>query len=192
MAETFEAYRTRRFLSYLGDGEPIGVQQATPSQLDRRLRDVAPDELIRRPAPEKWSIAEIVAALGGRGAGDGVAIAKHAGESGRRLNVSGIRPCGRSAWVTRSKMRGCSAGVFRALRESGLRPLESGPAHGGWSTMGSTRNAGQRAVRVQIRLEAAHDLSQCFGRSTASWVGVCSGSRLAANASASVLSGLWR
>ena len=58
MAETFEAYRTR-VLSYLGDEEPVGVQQATPSQLDRRLRDVAPEELIRRPAPEKWSIAEI-------------------------------------------------------------------------------------------------------------------------------------
>ena len=62
MAETFEAYRTR-VLSYLGDQEPIGVQRATPSQLDRRLRDVAPEELIRRPAPEKWSIAEIVAHL---------------------------------------------------------------------------------------------------------------------------------
>jgi hypothetical protein len=62
MAETFEAYRTR-VLSYLGDEEPIGVQQATPSQLDRRLRDVALEDLIRRPAPEKWSIAEIVAHL---------------------------------------------------------------------------------------------------------------------------------
>jgi hypothetical protein len=29
----------------------------------RRLRDVAPEELILRPAPEKWSIAEIVAHL---------------------------------------------------------------------------------------------------------------------------------
>jgi hypothetical protein len=65
MAETFEAYRTR-VLSYLGDEEPIGVQQATPSQLDRRLRDIVPEELIRRPAPEKWSIAEIVAHLATR------------------------------------------------------------------------------------------------------------------------------
>jgi hypothetical protein len=62
MAETFEAYRTR-VLSYLCDEELIGVQQATPSQLDRRLRDVAPKEVIRRPAPEKWSIAEIVTHL---------------------------------------------------------------------------------------------------------------------------------
>jgi hypothetical protein len=60
MAETFEAYRIR-VLSYLGDEEPIAVQRATPSQLDRRLRDVAPEELIRRPAPDKWSIAGGVA-----------------------------------------------------------------------------------------------------------------------------------
>jgi hypothetical protein len=33
MAETFEAYRNR-VLSYLGDEEPIGVQQATRSQLE--------------------------------------------------------------------------------------------------------------------------------------------------------------
>jgi hypothetical protein len=51
MAETFEAYRTR-VLRYLGDEEPIAVQQATSSQLDRRLRDVVPEQLIRRPAPE--------------------------------------------------------------------------------------------------------------------------------------------
>jgi len=62
MKETFEAYRTR-VLSYLGDQEPVGDQQATPSELDRRLRDVAPEKLIVRPAPEKWSIAEIVAHL---------------------------------------------------------------------------------------------------------------------------------
>src|SRR5580700_11940734 len=62
MAETFEAYRTR-VLSYLGGAEPIGVQRATPSQLESRLHDVAPEVLTRRPGPEKWSIAEIVAHL---------------------------------------------------------------------------------------------------------------------------------
>ena len=39
--------------------------------------DVAPEELIRRPAPEKWSIAaRDRSAPGGRGAGDGLAIAE--------------------------------------------------------------------------------------------------------------------
>ena len=39
MAGPFEAYRTQ-VLSYLGDEEPLGVQQASPAQLDRRLRDI--------------------------------------------------------------------------------------------------------------------------------------------------------
>jgi hypothetical protein len=64
MAETFEAYRNR-VLSYLGDEDPIAVQQTTPFQLERRLRNIAQEELVRRPVPEKWSIAEIVAHLAG-------------------------------------------------------------------------------------------------------------------------------
>src|SRR5277367_3043096 len=41
-----------------------------------------------------------------------------------------------------------SAGVFRALRESNLRLLESVPrAHGGWSAMGSTRHADGKRSR---------------------------------------------
>ncbi|HEV8485452.1 MAG TPA: DinB family protein [Blastocatellia bacterium] len=88
MAETFEAYRNR-VLSYLGDEDPIGVQQSTPSQLEHRLRDVAPEELIRRPAPEKWSIAEIVAHLADAELAMAWRLAKHAGKSGSGLDVVG-------------------------------------------------------------------------------------------------------
>jgi hypothetical protein len=100
MAETFEAYRTRA-LSYLGDEEPIAVQRATPSQLDRRLRDVAPEVLVRRPAPEKWSIAEIVAHLadaelwltGGAVAYRKVALARaYSPQNGSQLNTWGFAP----------------------------------------------------------------------------------------------------
>ncbi len=116
MAETFEAYRTR-VLSYLGDKEPISVQQATPSQLDRRLRDVAPEELIRRPAPEKWSICRDRSALGGRGAGDGVAIANTLANPGVALTW-----WDEAAWAERlgyaQQDASLSARVFRALRES--------------------------------------------------------------------------
>jgi len=57
----------------------MGGQQPPIRQLDGVLRDVAAEGVeFRRPAPGKWSIAEIRTALDGRGAGDGVAIAKHA------------------------------------------------------------------------------------------------------------------
>jgi len=130
MAETFEAYRTR-VLSYLGDEEPISVQQATPSQLDRRLRDVEPEELIRRPAPEKWSIAELVAHL--------------------------------AAWAERmgyaQQDASLSAGVFRALRESNLRLLESVPRARWVECYGVHEVRGRQTVEEFVRLEAAHDLN---------------------------------
>jgi hypothetical protein len=76
-------------MSYLGDEEPISVQQATPSQLDRRLREVAPGELIRRPAPEKWSIAEIVAHLADGELAMGWRLRNMLAKSGRGLNLVG-------------------------------------------------------------------------------------------------------
>ena len=140
MAETFEAYRTR-VLSYLGDEEPLGIQQATPSQLDRRLRDVAPEELIRRPAPEKWSIAEIVAHLADAELAMGWRLRNYARESGRGLNVVGIRPCWRSASVTRSKMRAFRQGSFGRCARATCDCWSRSRAYGGWSAMGSTRYA---------------------------------------------------
>ena len=145
MAETFEAYRTR-VLSYLGDEEPIGVQQATPSQLDRRLRDVAPKELIRRPAPEKWSIAEIVAHLADAELAMGWRLRNMLANPGVALTW-----WDEAVWAERlgyaQQDASLSAGVFRALRESNLRLLSRSRAHGGWSAMGSTRYAGGKRSR---------------------------------------------
>src|SRR6201997_1890308 len=148
MAETFEAYRTR-VLSYLGDEEPIGVQQATPSQLESRLRDVAPEELIRRPAPEKWSNRRDRSALGGRGAGDGMAIAKHAGESGRGLNVVGSGRMGGALGLRAARCEPFGRGLSGAAREQPAT-VGVGPARtvGGvlWGPRG-TRTANSRGVR---------------------------------------------
>src|ERR1051325_8776229 len=123
MAETFEAYRNR-ILNYLGDQEPVGVQQATPSELDRRLRDVTPEELIRRPAPEKWSIAEIVAHL----ADAELAMAWRLRNMLANPGVA-LTWWDEAAWAERlsytQQDANLSAKVFRALRESNLRLLAS-------------------------------------------------------------------
>ena len=142
MAETFEAYRTR-VLSYLGDEEPIGVQQATPSQLDRRQRDVAPEELIRRPAPEKWSIAEIVAHLADAELAMGWRLRNMLANPGVALTW-----WDQAAWAERlgyaQQGASLSAGVFRALRCDCWSRFR---AHGGWSAMGSTRYADGKRSR---------------------------------------------
>jgi hypothetical protein len=157
MAETFEAYRTR-VLSYLGDEEPIGVQQATPSQLDRRLRDVAPEELIRRPAPEKWSIAEIVAHLADAELAMGWRLRNMLANPGVALTW-----WDEAAWAERlgyaQQDASLSAGVFRALRDSNLRLLESVPRPRWVECYGVHEVRGRQTVKEFVRLEAAHDLN---------------------------------
>jgi len=157
MAETFEAYRTR-VLSYLGDEDPLAVQQATPSQLDRRLRHVAPEELVRRPAPEKWSIAEIVAHLADAELAMGWRLRNMLANPGVALTW-----WDQSVWAERlcyaQQDAGLSAGVFRALRESNLRLLESVPRARWVECYGVHEVRGRQTVEEFVRLEAAHDLN---------------------------------
>ena len=65
MQETADQYRQRMF-SYLNGGDPLKLQAAAPAKLARRLKTVSPSRARKRPAPEKWSIAEIVAHLSDR------------------------------------------------------------------------------------------------------------------------------
>jgi len=157
MAETFAEYRNR-ILSYLGDEDPIDVQHATPSQLEHRLRDIAPDELIRRPAPERWSIAEIVAHLADAELAMGWRLRNMLANPGVALTW-----WDEAAWAERlgyvQQEASLSAAVFRALRESNLRLLESMPRARWVECYGVHEVRGQQTVEEFVRLEAAHDLN---------------------------------
>ena len=59
--ETFNQYRDR-VLGYLGARDPIRAQRATPAALERRVRGRSAQQLAKRPAKDKWSVVEIVAA----------------------------------------------------------------------------------------------------------------------------------
>ena len=62
MKETPQEY-IRRILSYLGGQHPLDVQGQTADQLERLIERASASRLRTRPAPGKWSIAEIVAHL---------------------------------------------------------------------------------------------------------------------------------
>src|SRR5271155_5281209 len=88
-------------------------------------------------------------ALGGRGAGDGVAIAKHAGESGRGLNVVGSGRLGGALGLREARCEPFGRGLSGAAREQPAT-VGVGPARtvGGvlWGPR-STRTANGRGVR---------------------------------------------
>src|SRR5579863_1264020 len=88
-------------------------------------------------------------ALGGRGTGDGVAIAKHAGESGRGLNVVGSGRMGGALGLRAARCEPFGRGLSDAAREQPAT-VGVGPAR----TMGrvlwgprGTRTANGRGVR---------------------------------------------
>src|SRR5580658_548798 len=145
MAETFEAYR-HRVLSYLGDEEPIGVQQATPSELERRLRDVAPEQLLRRPAPEKWSIAEIVAHLADAELAMGWRLRNMLANPGVALTWRD-----QAVWAERlgyaRQEAGLSGVSFGRCARATCDCWSRSRARGGWSAMGSTRYADGKRSR---------------------------------------------
>ena len=62
MNETPQQY-TQRVLGYMVGKQPIGVQAATPKKLERLIKGVPTTKLRKRPAPHKWSVAEILAHL---------------------------------------------------------------------------------------------------------------------------------
>src|SRR5271156_5804063 len=88
-------------------------------------------------------------ALGGRGAGDGVAIAKHAGESGRGLNMVGSGHMGGALGLRAARCEPFGRSLSGATREQPAT-VGVGPARtvGGvlWDPRG-TRTANDRGVR---------------------------------------------
>ncbi len=62
MEETPQEYR-RRLRGYLGKQNPFTLMAATTARLKRLLRRCSRADVVWRPAPKKWNIAEIVAHL---------------------------------------------------------------------------------------------------------------------------------
>src|SRR6201995_4125307 len=60
--EAAAAYKTK-ILSYQAGGDFLELQAAAPDNLASLIEGLSAAELARRPAPEKWSIQEIVAHL---------------------------------------------------------------------------------------------------------------------------------
>src|SRR5580658_6718556 len=62
MVETVQQY-TQRILANAQGDDPIKVQSTTPKKLARLIKGIPIAKLRKRPAPGKWSVAEILAHL---------------------------------------------------------------------------------------------------------------------------------
>ncbi|HKV92789.1 MAG TPA: DinB family protein [Candidatus Angelobacter sp.] len=156
MPETGEQY-TQRLLSYGEGKDPLRLQQAAPKKLAKLLKGKNKKQLMRKPAPDKWSIAEIVAHLA-----DGeIAIAWRL----RQIlsnNAIPIQAYDQDSWAkafnyARRDPRQSLAN-FTSLREANLALLKSVPRKL-WENYGVHQERGNESVSHVVRMVAGHDIN---------------------------------
>ena len=156
MIETPQQY-TQRILGYTEGQHPLAVQAATADRLARLIDGVSTARLRERPAPEKWSVSEIVAHLADGEIVGGFRIRLILGSPG-----TAIVAYDQDAWVTtghygkRDPRK--SVEQFRVLREANLALLESlDPEQ--WTHYGVHSERGRESIEDIARMFAGHDIN---------------------------------
>ncbi len=156
MKETPQQY-TQRILSHAQGQEPLKIQAATPKKLQRLLGRATASKLRKRPAPDKWSIAEIVVHL---------ADAEIAGSWRMRLILGApgtpVSAFDQDSWVTalhydkRDARKALEQ--FRVLRETNLAMLKALTPEQ-WKHFGIHSERGEETIEHMVKMFAGHDLN---------------------------------
>jgi DinB superfamily len=156
MQETVQEY-TQRLLSYSQGKDPLRSQQAAPGKFSALLKGKTGKQLTRRPSPDKWSVAEIVAHL----ADAELAIAWRLRQV-LSNNAIPIQAYDQDLWArtfnyARRDPRQSLAN-FRALREANVALLKSVPRKL-WDNYGVHAERGNESVNHVVKMVAGHDLN---------------------------------
>ena len=156
MKETPQQY-TQRVVGYVEGKQPLAVQAATAKKLERLIKGVPTSKLRKRPAPDKWSVAEILAHLADAEIVAGFRMRLILGSPG-----TPVAAFDQDAWVTsghyakRDPRK--SVEQFRAVREANLALLKSLTPEQ-WKHYGMHSERGQESMEHIVRMFAGHDVN---------------------------------
>jgi uncharacterized damage-inducible protein DinB len=156
MPETVQEY-TNRLLSYADGKDPLRLQRAAPKKLAQLIKGKTKKQLMRRPAQDKWSIAEITAHL----ADAELAISWRIRQV-LSNNAISIQAYDQDLWAktfgyARRDPRQ-SVARFTSLREANLTLLKSVPRKL-WDNYGIHQERGNESVSHVVRMVAGHDIN---------------------------------
>ncbi len=156
MKETPQQY-TARMLSNVADQGPLKVQTATPRRLARLVARASTAKLRKRPAPDKWSVAEILAHLADVEIVVGWRVRSILGAPG-----TPIQAFDQDAWVEAGhyakRNPRASVAQLRAAREANLALYKSlSPEQ--WKHYGMHSERGQESVEHIVNMLAGHDIN---------------------------------
>jgi hypothetical protein len=156
MAETIQQY-TQRILSNAGGQDPVKIQSATNQQLARLIEGVQIAELRKQPAPDKWSVAEILAHLADVEIVIGWRMRSVLGNPGTT-----IQAYDQNSWVTSGHYEkrdpAKSLELHRVLREANLELLKSLTPEQ-WKQFGQHAERGEESIERIVRMLAGHDIN---------------------------------
>lgn len=160
MRETVEQYR-ERMLQHVGGKDPVKLLATAPTQLARLLRGVPQPKARKRPAPDKWSISEIVAHIADAEVVVGYRIRAILGQPG-----TPIIGFDQDTWLTAlhydKRDLKKSYEQYRAMREANLALLKSLKPEQ-WKHVGMHSERGPESVDMVVRMFAGHDINH-FGQ----------------------------
>jgi hypothetical protein len=156
MPETPQQY-TQRILANAQGQDPIKVQSTTNKKLARLIKGVPTAKLRKRPALEKWSVAEILAHLADAEIVIGWRMRSILGAPG-----TPVQAFDQNAWVNSGHYEKRdprkSLEQHRVLREANLALLKSLSAEQ-WKHYGQHAERGQESIEHIVVMIAGHDVN---------------------------------
>lgn len=154
--ETPQEY-IQRILGHVEGQDALKVQAATAKKLEKLVKGVSAAKLRKRPAPEKWSVAEILAHLADTEIAGSWRIRAILGAPG-----TPIQAFDQDAWVAATHYEKCDPKKaierFRVLREANIA-LYKLLTPEQWKSHGIHAERGVETVEHIARLYAGHDLN---------------------------------
>lgn len=156
MKETVQEY-IQRIQGKVSGKDPLRVQASTPKMLASLIKRATPAKLRKRPAADKWSVAEILAHLADAEIVTGWRLRSILGAPGTQ-----IQAYDQEAWAAAGRYEKRdprkSLEHFRVLREANLALLKSlSPEQ--WKHSGMHAERGEESVERITLTIAGHDIN---------------------------------
>jgi len=156
MKETPQQY-TQRVTSYVEGKQSITVQSATAKKLERLIKGVSTAKLRKRPAPDKWSVGEILAHLADTEIVGGFRMRLILGAPGTPMAAYDQDSWAIAGHYAKRDPRK-SVEQFRAVREANLALLKS-LTPDQWKHYGMHAERGQESIEHIAHMFAGHDIN---------------------------------
>jgi hypothetical protein len=156
MKETVQEY-VQRISGKITGKDPLKVQATTAKQLAKLIKGKSPAKLRKRPAPDKWSAAEILAHLA-----DAEIVLSWRMRCILGSPGAAIQAYDQDAWVAAGhydkRDARKSLEQFRVLRETNLALLKTLTPEQ-WKHHGLHSERGEESIDRIVRMMAGHDIN---------------------------------